>query len=136
MRHHEMQKIALLCFFLTAVPSLSAEDALPCYDGPFDDGAQILFTLSLQLFTDCSFSVLLDGCVDDCKSFETLAEAEEYCTSLENCGGITKSAYGDQEAINLGVGLYEVRQVCRYCLSFPDLTDQRCNLTGSWNRSS
>jgi hypothetical protein len=56
-------------------------------------------------------AVLLDGCVDDCKSFETLAEAEEYCTSLETCGGITKSAYGDEEAINLGVGLYEVRQV-------------------------
>jgi len=25
------------------------------------------------------------------------------------CGGITKTAYGDEEAVSLGVGLYEVR---------------------------
>jgi hypothetical protein len=71
----------------------------------------ISFPDRTQYFDACLFAVLLDGCVDDCKSFETLAEAEEYCTSLETCGGITKSAYGDQEAINLGVGLYEVRSV-------------------------
>ncbi len=70
-----------------------------------------MFSLSDPLCDFSTHSVLLDGCVDDCKSFETLSEAEEYCTSLEECGGITKSAYGDQEAINLGVGLYEVRQV-------------------------
>mmetsp|Transcript_15113 Transcript_15113/g.41254 ORF Transcript_15113/g.41254 Transcript_15113/m.41254 type:complete len:321 (+) Transcript_15113:49-1011(+) len=75
----------------TIAACVLAEDSIPCYDGPFDN-------------------VLLDGCVDECKSFETLAEAEEHCSSLEMCGGITKSAYGDQEAINLGVGLYEVRQ--------------------------
>lgn len=54
--------------------------------------------------------MLLDGCVDDCRSFETLEEAEEHCNALQaHCGGITKTAYGDQEAISLGVGLYEVR---------------------------
>jgi len=48
--------------------------------------------------------------VDDCRSFETLEEAEEHCNALQvHCGGITKTAYGDQEAISLGVGLYEVR---------------------------
>ena len=43
------------------------------YDGPFE-------------------SVLLDGCVDDCRSFETLPEAEAHCNTLgASCGGITKS---------------------------------------------
>ena len=27
----------------------------------------------------------------------------------DRCGGITKTSYGDAEAISLGVGLYEVR---------------------------
>lgn len=62
-----------------------------CYDGPFE-------------------TVLLDGCVDDCRSFETLEEAEQHCNLLDYaCGGITKTAYGDKDAISLGVGLYEVR---------------------------
>jgi hypothetical protein len=89
-----------------------AEDTIPCYDGPFDNGETYTdFDFQPNNIQLSFFAVLLDGCVDDCKSFETLAEAEEHCTSLELCGGITKSAYGDQEAINLGVGLYEVRQV-------------------------
>lgn len=119
-------------------------------------------------------NVLLDGCVDDCKSFESLADAEAHCNSITlsvrpapphspplgrdaaclrrrrldcaapplppklqhlpvhtpilfgghvcvyvpltltrwnacSCGGITKTAYGDAEAVSLGVGLYEVR---------------------------
>ena len=53
--------------------------------------------------------------MDECRSFETLAEAEEHCNTLEMCGGITKTSYGDNEAIDLGVGLYEVRQVPGAC---------------------
>jgi hypothetical protein len=46
---------------------------LGSYDGPFE-------------------SVLLDGCVDDCRSFEALEEAEQHCNALgSSCGGITKS---------------------------------------------
>ncbi|EKX38182.1 hypothetical protein GUITHDRAFT_115727 [Guillardia theta CCMP2712] len=69
---------------------VNGERQLNCYDGPFA-------------------SVLIHGCVDDCRSFETLQEAEHHCNRLPSCGGITKSAYGDHEAISLGVGLYEVR---------------------------
>ena len=79
--------LAMICLPAIVV---SGEDELNCYDGPFE-------------------SVLLDGCTDDCRSFETLEEAEEHCNAIEDCGGITKTAYGDEEAIHLGVGLYEVR---------------------------
>ena len=79
--------LVALCLLAAGV---SGEDELDCYDGPFE-------------------SVLLDGCTDDCRSFETLQEAEEHCNAIEDCGGITKTAYGDEEAIHLGVGLYEVR---------------------------
>ena len=79
--------LVVLCFPALAV---SGEEGLDCYDGPFE-------------------SVLLDGCTDDCRSFETLQEAEDHCNAIEDCGGITKTAYGDEEAIHLGVGLYEVR---------------------------
>ena len=79
--------LVLLCLLAIVV---SGEEELNCYDGPFE-------------------SVLLDGCTDDCRSFETLQEAEEHCNSIQDCGGITKTAYGDEEAIHLGVGLYEVR---------------------------
>jgi hypothetical protein len=78
--------LAMLC--LPAI--VLGEEGLDCYDGPFE-------------------SVLLDGCTDDCRSFETLQEAEDHCNSIQDCGGITKTAYGDEEAIHLGVGLYEVR---------------------------
>ena len=87
-------------YLLTGILLLSGivgnlgEEGLTCYDGPFEH-------------------VTLDGCgEEDCKSFETLNEAESFCSNDEQCGGITKSAYGDEEAINLGVGLYEARQVC------------------------
>jgi hypothetical protein len=72
--------------------------------------AQIQDDHELQFFDGPFEAVLLDGCVDDCRSFETLEEAEEHCNALGyECGGITKTAYGDQDAISLGVGLYEVR---------------------------
>jgi len=79
---------SLAMFCLPAI--VLGEEGLDCYDGPFE-------------------SVLLDGCTDDCRSFETLQEAEDHCNSIQDCGGITKTAYGDEEAIHLGVGLYEVR---------------------------
>eukprot|EP00286_Rhodomonas_abbreviata_P020640 CAMPEP_0181313884 /NCGR_PEP_ID=MMETSP1101-20121128/14503_1 /TAXON_ID=46948 /ORGANISM="Rhodomonas abbreviata, Strain Caron Lab Isolate" /LENGTH=224 /DNA_ID=CAMNT_0023420901 /DNA_START=175 /DNA_END=849 /DNA_ORIENTATION=- len=79
------------CLSSHAVVAQQDDHPLDCYDGPFE-------------------TVLLDGCVDDCRSFETLEEAEQHCNLLDYaCGGITKTAYGDQDAINLGVGLYEVR---------------------------
>ena len=31
----------------------------------------------------------LEGCVDECKSFETLDEAQSHCNSLDDCGGVT-----------------------------------------------
>mmetsp|Transcript_10037 Transcript_10037/g.15701 ORF Transcript_10037/g.15701 Transcript_10037/m.15701 type:complete len:335 (+) Transcript_10037:246-1250(+) len=80
--------VLVLALFANGV--WASEPALDCYDGPFE-------------------SVLLNGCIDDCRSFETLTEAEDHCTALIHCGGITKTAYGDNEAISLGVGLYEVR---------------------------
>lgn len=46
-----------LLLLAMALPRTAGEDiALVCYDGPFE-------------------SVLLNGCVDDCRSFETLEEA-------------------------------------------------------------
>ncbi|KAJ1483278.1 hypothetical protein T484DRAFT_1896272 [Baffinella frigidus] len=80
------------------------DHALSCFDGPFE-------------------AVLLDGCVDDCRSFETLEEAEQHCNTLGyECGGITKTAYGDEDAISLGVGLYEVR-------SGPGIEQQQGDMT-------
>jgi hypothetical protein len=83
---------AYVLVLVAGLALVAADDhELDCYDGPFE-------------------SVLLDGCVDDCRSFEHLQEAEEHCDNLgASCGGITKTAYGDDEAISLGVGLYEVR---------------------------
>lgn len=40
------------------------ESQVNCYDGPFEN-------------------VLLDGCVDDCQSYETVADAERHCNSIE-----------------------------------------------------
>ena len=83
--------LVITVLILSHQPHLAhGEPSLECFDGPFE-------------------SVLLDGCVDDCRSFETLEEAEQHCNALADCGGITKTAYGDSEAISLGVGLYEVR---------------------------
>ena len=83
--------MAVLTLIAVVGLAMAEEAELTCYDGPFE-------------------SVLLDGCADDCRSFETLSEAEAHCNALgAACGGITKSAYGDDEAISLGVGLYEVR---------------------------
>jgi len=82
--------ILLLLYLFLCLCVVHGERQLNCYDGPF-------------------VSVLIHGCVDDCRSFETLEEAEKHCNRLSSCGGITKSAYGDREAISLGVGLYEVR---------------------------
>jgi len=82
--------LAMLAMLALAAGQVEPESELDCYDGPFEN-------------------VLLDGCVDDCQSFESLADAEAHCNSIVECGGITKTAYGDQEAVSLGVGLYEVR---------------------------
>jgi hypothetical protein len=49
---------ALVVLLLVFLPlAAGQESALLCYDGPFE-------------------SVLLNGCVDDCRSFETLAEVK------------------------------------------------------------
>jgi hypothetical protein len=99
--------VLVLCVAgLVAVGRGQVQDdhALLCFDGPFE-------------------AVLLDGCVDDCRSFETLEEAEEHCNALGyECGGITKTAYGDEDAISLGVGLYEVR-------SGPGIEQQQGDMT-------
>jgi len=82
--------------------ALAQEAELDCYDGPFEN-------------------VLLDGCVDDCQSFESLADAESHCNAVEGCGGITKTSYGDNEAISLGVGLYEVRACVSWFATYSGL---------------
>jgi len=92
---------------------------LNCYDGPFE-------------------SVVLSGCVDSCRAFETLAEAEQHCNSIVECGGISKTAYGDQEAINMGVGLYEVREGPGLEASRGDLTwikQVNCDLMNEYHQN-
>ena len=51
----------------------------------------------------------LEGCVDECRSFETLQEAEDHCDRVADCGGVTHSLYGEGQAWHDGVGPYEVR---------------------------
>ena len=41
----------------------------------------------------------LDGCVDECLSFETLQEAEDHCDTLPDCGGVSHSMYGEFQFI-------------------------------------
>jgi len=54
-------------------------------------------------------SKYLEGCVDECRSFETLQEAENHCDRVEGCGGVTHSLYGEGQSWHEGVGPYEVR---------------------------
>jgi len=54
-------------------------------------------------------SKYLEGCVDECRSFETLQEAENHCDRVEDCGGVTHSLYGEGQSWHEGVGPYEVR---------------------------
>jgi hypothetical protein len=56
-----MQRTFILAMLVLAVGAQEAQ--LSCYDGPFEN-------------------VLLDGCVDDCQSFETLADAENHCNTI------------------------------------------------------
>jgi hypothetical protein len=98
-----------------------ADHTLDCYDGPFDDAAMDGCVDGIARFchlqkkrgsetilpqTDMTSNV----CNAECSAFETLKEAEEHCNSLADCNGIVKTAYGDPNALRLGVGLYEVRQ--------------------------
>jgi len=82
-----LQLFAMVC----AAGGQQQEAPLACYDGPFEN-------------------TMMDGCVDECTAFETLPEAERHCNSLEDCNGIVKTTYGDEGALRLGVGLYEVRR--------------------------
>jgi hypothetical protein len=51
----------------------------------------------------------LEGCIDECRSFQTLQEAEDHCDQIADCGGVTHSLYGEGQAWHEGVGPYEVR---------------------------
>ena len=51
----------------------------------------------------------LEGCIDECRSFQTLQEAEDHCDQILDCGGVTHSLYGEGQAWHDGVGPYEVR---------------------------
>jgi hypothetical protein len=51
----------------------------------------------------------LEGCVDECRSFQTLDEAEAYCNSINDCGGVTHSLYGEGQSWHEGTGPFEVR---------------------------
>jgi len=59
--------LAMLAMLALAAGQVEPESELDCYDGPFEN-------------------VLLDGCVDDCQSFESLADAEAHCNSIVECG--------------------------------------------------
>lgn len=52
----------------------------------------------------------LEGCVDECRSFQTLDEAEAHCNSIDDCGGVTHSLYGEGQSWHEGNGPFEVRQ--------------------------
>ncbi len=62
-----------------------------CFDGPFDN-------------------VGVEGCLGDCEDYDTLEEAQTLCLSNPACSGVTHAAYGDDEAISAGIGLYELRR--------------------------
>lgn len=51
----------------------------------------------------------LEGCVDECRSFETLQQAQDHCDRVADCGGVTHSLYGEGQAWHDGRGPYEVR---------------------------
>ncbi len=58
-----MLRALVLSVLLLAMSVQAQEAQLNCYDGPFEN-------------------VLLDGCVDDCQSFENLPDAENHCNSI------------------------------------------------------
>ncbi len=47
--------------------------------------------------------------MDHCRSFETLDEAMNHCDTLEYCGGVTHSLYGEGQSWHQGTGPFEVR---------------------------
>ncbi len=51
----------------------------------------------------------LEGCIDECRSFQTLQEAEDHCDEIPDCGGVSHSLYGEGQSWHDGVGPYEVR---------------------------
>ncbi len=62
-----------------------------CFDGPFEN-------------------VGVEGCLGECEDYDTLEEAQTLCLSNPACSGVTHAAYGDEEAISAGIGLYELRR--------------------------
>ena len=89
-----LAQILFLCVMLQArgqSPEQPREAGDTCFDGPFDN-------------------VGIEGCLGQCEDFDTLEEAQSSCLTAPDCSGVTLAAYGDNEAINAGIGLYELRQ--------------------------
>ena len=49
-----------------------------------DSGSEFCFSYSAPVQGQ-----YLEGCVDECRSFRTLDEAEAHCNSVDDCGGVT-----------------------------------------------
>lgn len=78
----------------------------------------------------------LEGCVDECRSFETLQEAEDHCDRVADCGGVTHSLYGEGQAWHDGIGPYEVGWTIlpschKYLQTLQEAEDHRDRAAGS-----
>jgi hypothetical protein len=49
-----------------------------------DEGSEYCFSYSAPVQGQ-----YLEGCVDECRSFQTLDEAEAQCNGIDDCGGVT-----------------------------------------------
>jgi hypothetical protein len=72
-----------------------------------DAGAELEYCFSYSAPVQGQY---LEGCVDECRSFQTLDEAEAHCNSIDDCGGVTHSLYGEGQSWHEGNGPFEVRQ--------------------------
>ena len=86
-----MVVIAVLVTYLSLTTAETVDEDETCFDGPFDN-------------------VGVEGCLGECEDYDTLEEAQSLCLSNLECSGVTLAVYGDREAIDAGVGLYELRQ--------------------------
>jgi hypothetical protein len=96
-----MSKIGFVIFLLLCARSSSQVQAQSayqqedseetCFDGPFDN-------------------VGVEGCLGECEDYDTLEQAQTICLTTPGCDGVTLAAYGDDDAITAGIGLYELRQ--------------------------
>jgi len=68
------------------------EMVIPCYDGPFENAA-------------------MEGCLDDCRGYHTLKEAEKDCNTLKHrCNGIVQTNGPDEAKGIKNLVLYELRK--------------------------